>query len=98
MEFPLISEVSAHLVVELCVEDKDLLVLAMSLNFGAWWQSPSNVLLLIVEHVRFGGCQAVGCGDVVVGINAILLDSKVASEHSECRTPVLALGGNVTHQ
>ena len=74
------------------MDDNDLLVLAMSLDFGAWWQSPSNVLLLIVEHVRSGSCQAVGCGDVLVGTNAILLYSKEASEHCECRAPVLALG------
>ena len=57
-----------------------------------------NVLLLIDERVRSGGSQAVGCGNVVVGISAILLDSKIASEHSECCTPVLAFCGNVSRQ
>ena len=76
MEFPLISVV-CHAALEPCVDENDLLVLAMSLNFGAWWLSPSNVLLLIVEQVRSGRFQAVGCGDVVVGINSILLDPKV---------------------
>ena len=52
----------------------------MSLDFHARWRSPSNVLLLIDVHVRSGGSQAVGCGNVIVGISAILLDSKIASE------------------
>ena len=40
----------------------------ISLASTAWRQSPSNLLLLIDEHVRSGGCQAVGRGGMVVGI------------------------------
>ena len=49
------------LIVLLNVDDANLTVLAMSLNGGAWWQSLSNILLLVEEHGCSGGCRAVGC-------------------------------------
>ena len=61
---------SAPLIVLLDVDDDNLTVLAMPLNGCARWQSLSNVLLLVDKHGCSGGCQAVGCGSVVVRISA----------------------------
>ena len=62
-------ECSTDLVVLLNVDDDNLTVLAMPLNGCSMaWQSLSIILLLVDEHGCSGGCQAVGCGSIVVRI------------------------------
>ena len=82
---------STDLIVLLGVDDDNLAVLATPLNGGAWWQSLSNILLLVEEHGCSGGCQSVGCWSIIVRISATVFEPEEASEHSECCTPELAL-------